>query len=77
MTLTESHPRFLLCVKNEGFPGSLEVRTVYQAVPDVGAVERGYVRVFDELGEDYLYPEEFFVPIDLPQAAARAKARAA
>ena len=74
--MTESDPRFVLCVRNEGYPASLEVRKVYQAVPDATAAERRYVRVIDESGEDYLYPEEFFVPIDLPQAAAQAFARA-
>ncbi len=76
MAMTESDPRFVLCVRNEGYPASLEVRKVYQAVPGATAAERRYVRVIDESGEDYLYPEEFFVPIDLPQAAAQAFARA-
>jgi hypothetical protein len=34
------------------------------------------VRVIDESGEAYLYPEEFFVPIKLPQAAERAVLKA-
>ena len=76
MALTESHPRFLLCIRNDGYPASLDVRKVYQAVPDATAAERRYVRVIDESGEDYLYPEDYFVPIDLPLAAARAFARA-
>jgi len=76
MAMTESRPSYLLCVKNEGYQASLEIRKVYQAVPDATAAERRYVRVIDESGEDYLYPEDFFVPIDLPQAAARAFARA-
>ncbi len=76
MVRTESHPRFLLCVRNEGYPASLEIRKVYQAIPDATAAERRYVRVIDESGEDYLYPEEYFVPIELPQAAASAFAHA-
>jgi hypothetical protein len=69
-------PSFLLCIKNDGYPASLEVRKVYQAIADVSAARRGYVSVVDESGEDYLYPETYFVPIDLPQAAARAFAQA-
>lgn len=69
-------PRFLLCVRNDGYPASLELRKVYQAVPDAAASGRRYVRVIDESGEDYLYPEEYFVPIELPQAAASAFAQA-
>ena len=76
MARTESHSRFLLCVRTEGYPASLEVRKVYQAVPDTTAAARRYVRVIDESGEDYLYPEDLFVPIDLPQAAERAFTRA-
>jgi hypothetical protein len=33
------------------------------------------IRVIDESGEDYLYPEEFFIPIHLPQSAERALLR--
>ena len=25
-----------------------------------------YIRVIDESGEDHLYPEEYFLPIELP-----------
>ena len=76
MANTESAPRFLLCVRNEGYPASLEIRKVYQTLPDATAARRQYVRVIDESGEDYLYPEEYFVPIELPRAAARAFAHA-
>ena len=44
-------------------------------MPDAPARERRFVRVIDESGEDYLYPEEYFVPIELPRAAERAFAR--
>jgi hypothetical protein len=49
----------------------LEVRKVYRGLPDSVAVSRGSVRVIDESGEDYLYPSDYFVAIELPQAAAR------
>ena len=57
------------------YAASLEDRKVYQAIPDAH-YGRGYVRVVDESGEDYLYPMEYFVPIELPQAAANVFARA-
>jgi hypothetical protein len=63
--------QFLLCVKNEGYPASLEVRKVYQALTDPVAASRGFVRIVDESGEDYLYPSENFVAVELPQAAVR------
>ncbi len=49
----------------------MEVRKVYQALPDPVAASRGFLRVVDESGEDYLYPSECFVAVELPQAAAR------
>ncbi|MDP8238006.1 MAG: hypothetical protein P9X24_02865 [Candidatus Hatepunaea meridiana] len=45
---------------------------VYQIIPDQSASEESYVRVVDESGEDYLYPESYFVPVELPQKAAKA-----
>ena len=72
MSEREAQPRFLICVRNEGYAASLELRKVYQAVPDATATERRFVRVIDESGEVYLYPEGYFVPIELPRAAERA-----
>lgn len=69
-------PQFVLCVNNEGYAASLEVRKVYRTLPDDVAASRGFTRVIDESGEDYLYPTERFVPLELPQAAARAFAGA-
>jgi len=65
----ENTGQFLLCVKNDAYPASLEVRKVYQAIPDPVAASRGFVRVIDESGEDYLYPKELFLPLELPKAA--------
>jgi hypothetical protein len=67
---------FVVCVSNKGYPASLEVRKLYQSISDDEAVKRHQVRVIDESGEDYLYPEEYFVPVQLPQAAERAVLRA-
>ena len=61
--------QFVLCVKNDSFPASLEVRKVYRAVPDTVASAKGFVRVVDESGEDYLFPADHFIAVDLPKAA--------
>jgi hypothetical protein len=55
-----------------GVPASLELRKVYRVVSDPAADSQGLVRVVDESGEDYLYPNKFFVPIEIPKAAVRA-----
>ena len=64
--------RFAICVSNAGVPASLELRKVYRLVSDPAAASEGLVRVVDESGEDYLYPDKFFVPIEMPKAAVRA-----
>ena len=58
--------QFVICVRNEGYEASLEIRKVYDLLKDEEAKSHGLLRVIDESGEDYLFPEDFFVPIDLP-----------
>jgi hypothetical protein len=59
--------KFLLCVNNADYRASLEARKVYVRLRDPRAEEHGLVRVVDESGEDYLYPEALFVPIEVPR----------
>ena len=66
-------PQYAVCVRNEECE-DLEIRKIYQLLPDATAAREGYVRVIDESGEDYLYPESYFVPVRLPQKAQRAVA---
>jgi len=72
MPRKSSSAQFMVCVKNEGYPASLEVRKVYRLVADTEAARHQLVRVVDESGEDYLYPEAFFAPVELPAAVKRA-----
>ncbi|MCY2988646.1 MAG: hypothetical protein NTY19_12370 [Planctomycetota bacterium] len=62
-------PQFVLCIRNEGCD-DLELRKVYQVLPDGSATEEGYLRLIDESGEDYLYPADYFLPVALPAAVA-------
>ena len=68
MADTGKERRFAICVRNTGYDASLDVRKVYEAFPDAQDEARGLVRVVDESGEDYLYPDGYFVAVDLPQA---------
>jgi len=68
--------QFVICVANRGYAASLELRKIYQILNDRAGAKHGQIRVIDESGEDYLYPEELFVPVHLPQAAERAVRRA-
>jgi hypothetical protein len=60
--------RFAICVKNDDYPASLELRKLYCVLEDGFAAEHGMVRVVDESGEDYLFPSDYFVRVRLPQA---------
>jgi hypothetical protein len=68
--------RFVACIRNKDYPASLELRKLYRVVPDPEAAKHRQIRVVDESGEDYLYPEGYFIPVPLPQAAERAVLRA-
>jgi hypothetical protein len=69
--------QFVICMKNDGYAASLEVRKIYQVIPDARAAEHQLIRIIDESGEDYLYPADYFVFIELPQAVTKAFAAAA
>jgi hypothetical protein len=56
----------VLCIRNEGCE-DLQPRKIYQVIPDDSASVDGYMRVIDESREDYLYPENYFIPIKLTQ----------
>ena len=60
--------QFVLCVKNDDAE-DLDLRKLYEVLPDRKAAQDGYLRVIDESGEDYLYPESYFIAIPLPAAA--------
>jgi len=62
--------RYVLCVDNGGYPVSLEIRKIYKTLPDPAAARKGLACVIDESGQDYLYPQSWFVPIELPKAAS-------
>jgi hypothetical protein len=65
-------PKFAVCINNEDYEVSLELRKIYKVLPDAKAAEHHYIRVIDESGEDYLYPEDYFIPIELPKAVEKA-----
>jgi hypothetical protein len=69
MKSRKKSPAFVLCVKNDGYLASLERRKVYRVLPDSDAARHRLLRVIDESGEDYLYPADFFIAIELPKAA--------
>jgi hypothetical protein len=75
--LKKSPNRFAVCVNNADYPASLELHKIYRVLPDADAVLDGDLRIVDESGEDYLYPAEYFVLIELPQAVKKSLLHAA
>jgi hypothetical protein len=71
MKEVSKEPGFVVCVNNDDCE-DLEVRKIYQVLPDNAAAADGLLRVVDESGEDYLYPAKLFLKIELPQAIERA-----
>jgi hypothetical protein len=59
--------RFAVCVRNRGYEASLERNKIYVVLPDRDAEKEGDVRVVDESGEDYLYPADWFVAVEVPK----------
>ncbi|WP_347275433.1 hypothetical protein [Candidatus Kuenenia sp.] len=62
---------FALCIGNKDCE-DLEIRKIYQILPDGDAEKEGFIRVIDESGEDYLYPQSYFILVKLPREAKEA-----
>ena len=68
MNETKEGYKFALCVENTDAE-DLERRKVYQVIPDEKAEADGFFRIIDESGEDYLYPQSYFILVQLPREA--------
>jgi hypothetical protein len=64
--------QFAVCVRNKRYEVSLEPRKIYEVVPDADAAKHSQIRVVDESGDDYLFPESFFAPLDLSPTLRKA-----
>jgi len=70
--MASGRKRLVVCLCNSGYEVSLELRKIYEALPDEDATKQRQLRVTDESGEDYLYPARFFKEIELPQSIRKA-----
>ena len=50
----------VVCLDNIGYEASLDRGGRYARLPDEDAAKHALIRVIDESGEDYLYPESCF-----------------
>ena len=69
-TRREQEIKFAVCITDS--EPDLEMRKIYRVVPDESAEKEGHLRVVDESGDDYLYPTNYFVSIDVPKEAEQA-----
>lgn len=67
----------VVCINNAGYAAALERRKIYQVLPDSSAAQHRLLRIIDESGEDYLYPEQYFVLVSLPPSVQEAVLQAA
>ena len=72
----ETIQKFAVCINTDD-PDLLTPRMIYQVLPDESAARSKYVRVIDNEGEDYLYPADYFIFLDLPREVERALLHAA
>lgn len=68
--------RYAVCIKNRGNEASLERHKLHVVLADARAEADGLVRVIDEDAEDYLYPADWFVAVDVPRAVEQSLLKA-
>ncbi|MGI0480421.1 hypothetical protein ACN4EE_06490 [Geminocystis sp. CENA526] len=59
----------VICIKNDDYLVSLEIKKIYEIIPDEKAKKHNMIRVIDESGEDYLYPNSYFLPLKLTNSS--------
>jgi len=69
--------QFVICIDNQEYPASLERRKLYEVIPDPDAASLDQLRIKDESGDDYLYPKELFIPVELSSNTEKAVISAA
>jgi hypothetical protein len=65
--MSDQAKHFAVCIRNDEYEASLQLRKIYEVLEDAFAEQHNMIRVIDEEGEDYLYPRDWFLPIELPQ----------
>lgn len=75
-SMANGQPKFVVCISSND-PDLLTPRRIYQVLPDKSAAKSNYIRVIDNEGEDYLYPADYFIALELPRKVERALLQAA
>jgi hypothetical protein len=69
--MSNNREKIAICINNQDYLASLEVRKIYQVLPDEKSEKLKMIRVIDESEEDYLYPASYFIVIELPEIAEK------
>ena len=69
--------QFVVCINNSDYAASLELRKIYEVVPDANASKLDQIRIIDESGDDYLYASSRFIEIALSKPVRDALSSAA
>ena len=64
--------KFVVCIDSGDWPEDLVVHKIYCVLPDDAAAKVGWIRIIDESEEDYLYPSDCFISIELTQEVEQA-----
>jgi hypothetical protein len=67
----QKRKKYVICVKNQE-ADDLQLRKIYEVLPDEFAPADEAIRIVDDSGEDYLYPADYFVPVNLPRTVEKA-----
>jgi hypothetical protein len=60
---TKKRTHYVICIRNDDYAASLEPKKLYEVLDDAFRAEHQMIRVIDESGEDYLYPESYFLRV--------------
>jgi hypothetical protein len=69
---TSRFPRYVVCVERGTYRIDLDVGKIYREIRPLKNDTPKMVRIIDGSGEDYLYPSDWFVSIELPAKAKKA-----
>lgn len=72
---TSASVQIALCIRRDE-DDDLELRKAYPVLP-AAANESGFLRVVDESGDDYLYPSDHFIVVEVSRSAEEALLKAA
>jgi len=57
--------KFVVCINNKDYPVDLQLHKIYRVISENELPD--FIRIMDESGEDYLYPVDYFAPIQVPE----------